>query len=114
MKQSHLVKTGASMQAIADDYPGEVMDYGDCDPHMDMFVAVKELDAFARKWGSYRGGAFPLVAERRADVRRQQPFWAITAKVGLPQSRGPRRDVNAGIDLHSSYQCIGVQLYAGR
>ena len=42
--QSHLVKTGATLQQIADDYPGDVIDEDDCDPHMDMFVAVKELD----------------------------------------------------------------------
>ncbi len=79
--QSHLVKPGASMQAIADDYPGEVMDYGGCDPHMDMFVAVKELDGVC-PMRIYRGVLSSLSQKGAlmSDDWGQGEFWAITAE----------------------------------
>ena len=78
-QQSHLVSKSASISEIVADYPGEVTEWGESDPHMDMFVAVKYLKELFPMRG-YRG-VLSSLSQKGAlipDDWGQGEFWAIT------------------------------------
>lgn len=81
VEMSHLVKPSATLQQIAADYPGDVTEWGESDPHMDMFVAVKELDHRC-PMREYRGVLSSLSQKGllKSDDWGQGEFWAITAE----------------------------------
>jgi hypothetical protein len=77
----HLVSKSASVSEIVADYPGEVTEWGDSDPHMDMFVAVKYLKELFPMRG-YRG-VLSSLSQKGAlmpDDWGQGEFWAITSQ----------------------------------
>ena len=77
----HLVSKSASISEIVADYPGEVTEWGESDPHMDMFVAVKEMnELFPMR--EYRG-VLSSLSQKGAlipDDWGQGEFWAITSE----------------------------------
>tara|TARA_R100000329_G_scaffold44534_2_gene41610 strand:- start:218 stop:586 length:369 start_codon:yes stop_codon:yes gene_type:complete len=76
----HLVSKSATISEIVADYPGDVYEWGECDPHMDMFVAVKEMnELFPMR--EYRGVLSSLSQKGalKSDDWGQGEFWAITA-----------------------------------
>ncbi len=80
-EQSHLVSKSASISEIVADYPGEVTEWGESDPHMDMFVAVKEMnELFPMR--EYRGVLSSLSQKGalKPDDWGQGEFWAITSE----------------------------------
>ena len=78
-EQAHLVSPQALYSQIVADYPGEVTKWGDSDPHMDMFVAVKEMDGLF-PMREYRGVLSSLSQKNAliSDDWGQGEFWAIT------------------------------------
>ena len=78
-EQPHLVSRSASIGEIVADYPGEVTEWGESDPHMDMFVAVKYLKELY-PMREYRG-VLSSLSQKGAlipDDWGQGEFWAIT------------------------------------
>lgn len=93
-----LVAPGKSISEIVADYPGEVTEWGDSDPHMDMFVAVKEMnDLFPMR--EYRG-VLSSLSQKNAlipDDWGQGEFWAITKQGWAAAVECNRREEMAAI-----------------